>query len=163
MADTPGNASAERLSRAQRRVKRLKHRAAQRRYRERFVDLWTRGWHGADRDSPKRNQDALRAQARTQMQVYEVFSLVTMRHRARIQKSEELKAQAREVRRETDAGYRERRGQKKIIARFGQESFDDIYVPLYAIHGNDTHKLRFVEERPGTAHLAKDSCDRKRR
>ncbi|KAJ7030943.1 hypothetical protein C8F04DRAFT_1263442 [Mycena alexandri] len=55
------------------------HMLAQRRYRE-------------------KNKQALRAKARTEMQAY----------RARIQNSEELKALARESRREADASYQER-------------------------------------------------------
>ncbi|KAJ7016274.1 hypothetical protein C8F04DRAFT_1202734 [Mycena alexandri] len=104
--NTPGEVRP--LTRTERRLKRTRHRTAQRRYRE-------------------KNKEALREKARTQMQL----------HRARIQKSPELKAEAKELRHDTDARYRE---------RFGEDAFNDIYLPQFAIHGNQTHKLRFVKE-----------------
>ncbi|KAJ7024577.1 hypothetical protein C8F04DRAFT_1270117 [Mycena alexandri] len=135
MTGTTGNTSTEvpPLSRVQRRLKRQQHKLAQRRYRE-------------------KNKEALRAKARTQMQMYDDY-------RARIQMSAELKALAGDSRREADASYRERCGQKKIIARFGEGSFDDIYLPQFAIHGNNTHKLQFVREpeKAAEARLAKEA------
>ncbi|KAJ7021768.1 hypothetical protein C8F04DRAFT_1273343 [Mycena alexandri] len=137
MTGTTGNASTEvrSLSRAQRRLKRHQHKLAQRHYRE-------------------KNKEALRVRARTQMQAY----------RARIQKSQDLKALARESRREADASYRERCGQKKWIARFGEGPFDDIYLPQFAIHGNNTHKLQFVRETEKLAEerLAKEAKEARR-
>ncbi|KAJ7736637.1 hypothetical protein B0H16DRAFT_1466537 [Mycena metata] len=66
------------------------------------------------------------------------------RHRAAIKESEEKTKTAREQRREVDAEYRERQRQKHWIKKFGQQSFEDVYVPLSRIHGRNTSRLQFV-------------------
>ncbi|KAJ7164583.1 hypothetical protein C8R43DRAFT_946401 [Mycena crocata] len=112
-------------------LRRLKHKIAQRRYRE-------------------RNLEVLRDEARNRMQ----------EHRTKIKQSKELTEQHRELRRETDADYRERMsacddvGDKaeaerlivhsKFRQKFGQERFEKDYFPLLRFHGNETGKLKFL-------------------
>ncbi|KAJ6564326.1 hypothetical protein B0H19DRAFT_1140808 [Mycena capillaripes] len=99
------------------RLRREKHAKAQQRYRE-------------------KNAAELREKAKLRMCAW----------RAAIKEDPEKRNEANEVRREVDADYRERQRQKKFIKKWGQDSFDKIYLPLYRIHGNQTGKLPFALE-----------------
>ncbi|KAJ7170636.1 hypothetical protein C8R43DRAFT_1120395 [Mycena crocata] len=99
------------------RLHRLKHNNSQRKYRE-------------------KNKDAVKERAKMQMREY----------RARVKNNEESKKAAADKRREADADYRERQRQKKYIAKFGEQAFQDLYAPLYRIHGNQLAKQRLKFE-----------------
>ncbi|KAJ7127331.1 hypothetical protein C8R43DRAFT_958004 [Mycena crocata] len=107
-----------RVQRRKQKLRLLKHKAAQARYRE-------------------KNAEALREKTRLKMR----------EHRARLKTaSEEQKIQAKERRREVDADYRERLRQKwvliwKYVEEYGQESFDELYRPLIRLHGNQAGKV----------------------
>ncbi|KAJ7667889.1 hypothetical protein DFH06DRAFT_1126579 [Mycena polygramma] len=75
---------------------------------------------------------ALRVQARERMRL----------HRAAVKADEFKKNKIAEWCRDTDADYRER----KFIKKFGEDRFDEVYMPLYRIHGNKTGMLPFVKE-----------------
>jgi hypothetical protein len=40
---------------------------------------------------------------------------------------------------------------RKWIKKFGIKSFNQVYVPLYRIHGHNTSKLSFAREDKGAA------------
>ncbi|KAJ6502980.1 hypothetical protein DFH09DRAFT_1102282 [Mycena vulgaris] len=92
------------------------------------------------------NLEAAREKARQRMRT----------HRALVKESDESKKLAADQRREVDADYRER----KWIKKHGPESYQNIYVPLYRIHGNHTGGLPFEEESLEDERARLEPCNR---
>ncbi|KAJ7126722.1 hypothetical protein C8R44DRAFT_873848 [Mycena epipterygia] len=104
----------------QERLRRLKHKKAQQKYREKN----------------EANLEVEREKARLRMRA----------HRAAIKESPQKKKLASEQRREADSNYRERQRQTQWIEKFGKDKFRECYLPQYEIHGNQTHKIKWELE-----------------
>ncbi|KAJ7163415.1 hypothetical protein C8R43DRAFT_946860 [Mycena crocata] len=78
------------------------------------------------------------------------------RYRAEVKESEARKKMAAELRREPDTDYRERAHPdsgkiylRKILAKFGEKLFNEVYTPLYRLHGNQTFKFKIEWDQEG--------------
>ncbi|KAJ7446033.1 hypothetical protein B0H11DRAFT_1930375 [Mycena galericulata] len=143
MSQTWAERATELKQKRRERQRRRKHAEAEQRYREKWYISPLIEIAADEYFIAFRNADVLREKARLRMQ----------RHRATVKQSEEGIKLAREQRREVDADYRERnlwlytrKRQKQFIQKFGKARFEDTYVPLYKVHGNQTGKLKFQLE-----------------